>query len=201
MQPIKKPHLGENRGKDIMKKIVSRSIIASRIARKARLNGGCLEFHGGSYSDGFLVQTKDGNKFHIVTVSVDEKASEQDKGKLEIQIWSEITDSLYVTEEDVTIESLQNILNVIISWEGHWERNGLKHKNKDYLLKETIVLLSSDLFDKIYNHSDGWGDTAETIIKLAGEFEKELNWQDDDTRDYLEELEKFETRVIAERFS
>ena len=101
----------------------------------------------------------------------------------------------------MTIESLQNILNVIISWEGHWERNGLKHKNKDYLLKETIVLLSSDLFNKIYNHSDGWSDTAETIIKLAGEFEKELNWQDDDTRDYLEELEKFESRVIAERFS
>ena len=39
------------------------------------------------------------------------------------------------------------------------------------------------------------------IIKLAEEFENELNWQDDDTRDYMEELEKFEARVIEERFS
>ena len=176
-------------------------IIARRIAEKAQQNGGNLEFHGGSYSDGFLIETKDGNKYNIVTVSVDENAGEQEEGKLEIQVWSKLTENFYVNEDDVTIESLHNILNEIISWEEHWERKGREHKDKDYLLKETIVLLSSDLFEKVYNHSDGWDDTAEKIIKLAEEFEKELNWQDDDTRDYLEELEKFENRVIAERFS
>lgn len=65
--------------------------------------------------------------------------------------------------------------------------------NKEKLLQETIVLLSADLFDFIYeNVCPHWGDVCDEIIVLAERFEKELNWQDDDERDYISLLEEFE---------
>lgn len=65
--------------------------------------------------------------------------------------------------------------------------------NKQHLLQETIVLLSADLFEFIYdNVCPHWGDVCDEIILLAERFEKELNWQEDDERDYIFLLEEFE---------
>jgi hypothetical protein len=70
--------------------------------------------------------------------------------------------------------------------------------DRQRLLKETIVLLSADLYQDIYNKTGCWGDAVDEIIGLAEEFEKELNWQEDDERDYIIELEKFEKKVLEE---
>ena len=68
--------------------------------------------------------------------------------------------------------------------------------NKEHLLKETIVLLAADIYQDIYDDSEGWGDAVERVISLAEQFEKELNWQENDERDYIIELEKFERKVL-----
>lgn len=65
-----------------------------------------------------------------------------------------------------------------------------------YLLMETIVMLSADLFQEIYEKYETWSDTCEEIIKLAKQFEEELDWDANcDKFDYIEELEKFEQKV------
>lgn len=79
-----------------------------------------------------------------------------------------------------------------------------KEKQKrDKLLHETIAILSADLFDYIYSPNNGIGssETAAEIISLAEKFENELNWQgpDNETRDYILELDKFESKVLKER--
>lgn len=66
---------------------------------------------------------------------------------------------------------------------------------KQTLLEETICLLSADLYKNLYNPENecGYAETASQIIRYAKQFEKELNWQgEDDERDYIFELEKFE---------
>lgn len=73
---------------------------------------------------------------------------------------------------------------------------------QDRLLMETVAILSADIFAKIYANDDEHGgnyqSTAQRVIELSRQFEKELNWQPDDTRDYLDELEKFENKILAE---
>jgi hypothetical protein len=71
--------------------------------------------------------------------------------------------------------------------------------DKEKLLQETIVLLSADLYKQIYDGCEIYDYRAVVgiIIKLANKFEKELNWQEDDKRDYIVELEKFEEKVIS----
>lgn len=73
-------------------------------------------------------------------------------------------------------------------------------KKRDRLLKETIVLLAADLFQTIYDRDDcdGWGSAVEEIIGYAEQFERELKWQENDDRDYMTELEKFEQKVLEE---
>lgn len=75
-------------------------------------------------------------------------------------------------------------------------------KNQDRLLLETVAILSADIFVNIYSNSDEHGGSyqsaAQRVIELAIQFEKELNWQPDDERDYLEELEMFENKILAE---
>ncbi len=71
-------------------------------------------------------------------------------------------------------------------------------KQRDYLLKESIVMLAADLCQDIYDSDgcDGFTEAFETIIELAEEFERRLNWvENGDNLDYLEELEKVETNV------
>lgn len=72
---------------------------------------------------------------------------------------------------------------------------------KEYLLQETIVLLAADIYQTIYDSDDcgGWGDACGDIIGYAKRFENELNWQEDDERDYIQELEKFEEKILKER--
>ncbi len=78
--------------------------------------------------------------------------------------------------------------------------NDLSVKKRDRLLKETIVLLAADIYKDIYDRDDcgGWGDACDDIIRYAEQFERELNWQEDDDRDYIVELEKFEKKVLDE---
>ena len=71
-------------------------------------------------------------------------------------------------------------------------------KRRDYLLKESIVMLAADLYQDIYNSDDcdGFTDACETIIHLAQKFERKLDWEKNgDNLDYIEELEKFEREV------
>jgi hypothetical protein len=70
-------------------------------------------------------------------------------------------------------------------------------EKKQRLLCETIVLLSADLYQDIYNAEESWGDAVDKIISLAEEFEEELNWQEEgEERDYIFELDKFEKKVL-----
>lgn len=73
-------------------------------------------------------------------------------------------------------------------------------KKRERLTKETIVLLAADIYQTIYDRDecDGWGDACDDIIRYAEQFEKELDWQEDDERDYIVELEKFERKVLDE---
>lgn len=75
-----------------------------------------------------------------------------------------------------------------------------KPMDREHLLQETIALLSSDLYSTMYQSDNfgGWGDVCDAIIEYAKQFEQELNWQEDDERDYIAELEKFEHKVMKE---
>lgn len=73
---------------------------------------------------------------------------------------------------------------------------------QDRLLMETVAILSADIYEEIYikdgTNGGNYQTTAQRVIELAEQFEKELNWQPDDTRDYIDELEKFENKILAE---
>lgn len=73
-------------------------------------------------------------------------------------------------------------------------------KKRERLTKETIVLLAADIYQTIYDRDecDGWGDACDDVIRYAEQFEKELDWQENDERDYMVELEKFERKVLDE---
>ncbi len=70
------------------------------------------------------------------------------------------------------------------------------------LLGETMVLMSADVYGKLYN--DIMGEQrdytlAATLVRDAAvEFESGLNWVDNDNRDYLAELEAFEEKKLKE---
>lgn len=98
-------------------------------------------------------------------------------------------------EGDIDIESLsddnQQRMRKVLS---------MKHDRKERLLQETIVMLAADLYQTFYDRENcgGWGDVCSTIIYLAKRFERELDWQENDERDYIVELEKFEQKVLDE---
>ena len=79
----------------------------------------------------------------------------------------------------------------------HWSLDNL------HLRDETLILMSADLYQKIYNISDDYMDynrAARIVRVLADQFEKELDWQGDENedRDYILELEKFEEKAFKE---
>lgn len=80
------------------------------------------------------------------------------------------------------------------------KKKKIAEKCKDYLLKETIAILSADIFQELYNLDDypSWSDVSQKIIELAEQFEKQLDWKDDDRRDYIQELDKFEKEVLED---
>lgn len=79
----------------------------------------------------------------------------------------------------------------------HWSLDSL------HLRDETLILMSADLYQKIYNMSDDYMDynrAARIVRVLADQFEKELDWQGDENedRDYILELEKFEEKALKD---
>lgn len=80
--------------------------------------------------------------------------------------------------------------------------NEIGFKRDDfYLLGETMVMMGADLFQELYNMSDelDYNATAAEIRDAAIEFEEQLNWnRENDDRDYLVELEKFEQKKLEE---
>jgi hypothetical protein len=67
-----------------------------------------------------------------------------------------------------------------------------------YMEMENAVLIAADIYNAIYEKSEGFTDAVSKICDYAVAFEKELNWQEFDERDYIDELEKFEKKILAE---
>lgn len=69
----------------------------------------------------------------------------------------------------------------------------------DYKLQETLVLMSADIYQKVYDIIDwGYDVAVSNIIDQAKKFEKE--WEElskDDSNDYIYCLEAFEERYLA----
>ena len=76
---------------------------------------------------------------------------------------------------------------------------GFKRKDFD-LLGETMVTMGADLFQELYNMSDELDSTTTAILirDAAIDFEFQLDWKEDDERDYFIELEKFEQKKLEE---
>ena len=68
--------------------------------------------------------------------------------------------------------------------------------DKEYLLQETMIQLTADIYNQVYDYCDGYDEATEKIISLAKEFEKELDRKENDERDFIFELEKFEDKVL-----
>lgn len=69
------------------------------------------------------------------------------------------------------------------------------------MVEDAMVLISGDMFQKVYDlpeHND-YVLVTNLIKEWAREFVKQLDWQgDDDERDWLIELEKFEEKKFNE---
>lgn len=77
-------------------------------------------------------------------------------------------------------------------------------KDDNMLLMESVVFLAVELYQKLYDADiEGVSDDAHTcaaeVIGLARKFERELDWKEDDERDYYEEVDKFVEKVRRER--
>lgn len=70
---------------------------------------GRLGFHGGSYSDGPLVRTNDGNRYHIYSVLLNDKHMFDDSVSIVVELWSEVTGSFYACENDLTLGAIKLI--------------------------------------------------------------------------------------------
>lgn len=71
---------------------------------------------------------------------------------------------------------------------------------KQTLIEDAMVVMSGDMFQKIYNLGDlGWVYVTHTIKSWAREFIEQLNWKGaDDDRDWLIELENFEEKKFEQ---
>ena len=102
-----------------------------------------------------------------------------------------------------TDDTMRCLMDVMRSWcyvSQPKQPDEERRKKRERLTKETIVLLAADIYQTIYDRDecDGWGDACDDVIRYAEQFEKELDWQEDDERDYIVELEKFEKKVLDE---
>lgn len=76
-------------------------------------------------------------------------------------------------------------------------------KNTENLLLESVVFLAAELYNDLYNAdiegvSEDAHSTSDKIIELARSFELELAWQENDERNYFEELDKYVLKVRHE---
>ena len=79
----------------------------------------------------------------------------------------------------------------------HWSLESL------HLRDETLILMAADIYQKIYDMSDDnmdYNRAARIVRVLADKFEKELDWQgsENEERDYILELEKFEEKALKD---
>ena len=70
--------------------------------------------------------------------------------------------------------------------------------NGNYKFLESLVLLTGDLYQKVYDKSEAYDVAVSRMIEYAVRFEEELDWKENDERNYLFELEKFEQKVLEE---
>lgn len=78
-------------------------------------------------------------------------------------------------------------------------------KDKNMLLMESVVFLAVEIYKDLYDADiEGVSDDANTcaaeVIGLAKQFEKELDWQENDERDYFKELDKYVMKVRQRLF-
>jgi len=97
-----------------------------------------------------------------------------------------LKDESPIEVDDIAYGHLDFITSEIVS----------KNKRRENLLLETIVQLSADIYRQVYDHYECYTSASSEIIRLARQFEKELNWQEDDERDYIIELDKFEREYL-----
>lgn len=76
-------------------------------------------------------------------------------------------------------------------------------ENDRNLRDETLILLSADIYQQVYDMTDDnmdYNRAARIVRKLADQFEKELDWQGSEfeDRDYILELEKFEEKALKQ---
>ena len=75
---------------------------------------------------------------------------------------------------------------------------------KERILRdETLVLMAADIYQRVYDMSDDnmdYNRAARIVAVLADQFEKELDWQggENESRDYIFELEAFEERALKD---
>lgn len=69
----------------------------------------------------------------------------------------------------------------------------------NYKQMENLGFLAADMFEDLYNSIDiTCTEVIALLIHKAVKFEEELDWKDNDERDYIDELEKFEAKIREE---
>ena len=68
--------------------------------------------------------------------------------------------------------------------------------NQLYRLGETFILMGGDLMHEVMMIVEDSQRAEQIIHEAAMKFEEELDWQEDDERDYYIELEKFEDELL-----
>ena len=76
----------------------------------------------------------------------------------------------------------------------------MSKEEKQSMIEDAMVVMSGDMFQKIYDLKDfGWVWVTNEIKSWAKEFVEQLDWQGcDDERDWLLALEAFEDKKFVE---
>lgn len=63
------------------------------------------------------------------------------------------------------------------------------------MVENAMIVMSGDMFQKIYDKLGEWTATADEIRYMAREFVSELKWKgEEDERDWIIELQRFEDK-------
>lgn len=149
------------------------------------------DYRANGYSEPFLFDTLEEAKSYMETLADNEKANcEDEEREYEILEDSErefrMSWSSQGEQVRMQIHTVQEETN--------------KLSSEMHLFCETVAMLSADLYEFVYEHSDDFCEACRTIIDLAQEFERGLDWRNEcEEKDYIEELEKFE-RMFLDSF-